>query len=79
LGTTRTRPVAVVLAEAQGWGEEDPRRAFLDQLWAAAKYLANTVLHEANQPTMLDLSEPESRTHLLLTAALSEWLTKLTE
>jgi len=28
---------------------------------------------------MLDLSEPESRTHLLLTAALSEWLTKLTE
>jgi hypothetical protein len=79
LGTTGTRPVAVVLAEAQGWGEEDPRRAFLDQLWAAAKYLANTVLHEANQPTMLEIGEPETRTHLLLTAALSEWLTGLAE
>jgi hypothetical protein len=79
LGATRDRPVAAVVGDAQGWGEEDPRRRFLDQLWTAAKGLANTVLHEANQPTMLNLSEPESRTHLLLTAALSEWLTGLTE
>jgi hypothetical protein len=79
MGATRGRPVAAVVAEARGWGEEDPRRRFLDQLWTAAKDLANAVLHEANQPAMLDLSESETRTQFLLTSALSEWLTFLAE
>ena len=79
LAATRQHPVAAVVADARGWGEEDPRRRFLDGLWAAAKDLPNTVLHEANQPAMLNLGEPETRAHLLLTATLSEWLTRLTE
>jgi hypothetical protein len=46
LAATRERPVAAVVADGQGWSEEDPRRRFLDQLWTAAKDLPNTVLHE---------------------------------
>lgn len=79
LGATQKHPVAAVVADGKGWDEEDPRRRFLDQLWSAAKNLPNTVLHEANQPTMLNLGEPETRMHVLLTAALSEWLTELTD
>lgn len=75
LDATRARPVAAVVGDLEGWPTDDPRRKFLDQLWTAAKDLANTAHHEANQSEELDLDEAETRTHMLLTAALSEWLT----
>ena len=54
------------MSESPGWGAEAPRRRFLGQLWAAVKDLANTVFHEPNQLTILDLGELETRTHPLL-------------
>ena len=75
LGATSKSPVSTVVGDAVGWTPSDPRRTFLDQLWVAAKGLANAAHHEADQPAPLSLGRPETRAHLLLTAALSEWLT----
>jgi hypothetical protein len=73
----KNRPVAQVIAESEGWAPDDPRRTFLDSLWAAAKDMANAAHHEADQAALVELGEPESRTHLLVTAALSEWLGRM--
>jgi hypothetical protein len=74
LTATAKHPVSDVVGDAQGWPAEDPRRKLLDELWAAAKNFANAAHHPAGLADPLQLAEPEARAHLLVTAALSEWL-----
>lgn len=74
LGATAKRPVAEVVADHRGWAATDPRRQLLEQLWVAAKGLANASHHEAEQDVEVNFDAASARAHLLVTAALSEWL-----
>lgn len=74
LGATKVKPVASVVADAQGWTADDPRRQFFDALWAAAKDLTNATHHEGSRTDVLELGESDARAHLLVTALLCEWL-----
>jgi hypothetical protein len=75
LGATAKNAVAQIVGDTRGWPPGDPRRKFLDDLWAAAKGMTNAAHHESGQPAPFELMEPEARAHLLVTAGLSEWLT----
>lgn len=76
---TGQRTVSQVVGDAQGWDADDPRRRFLDTLWVAAKDMTNATHHEGGRPVPLELTEPETRAHLLLTALLSEWLSAIAD
>ena len=74
LKATTGRPVAAVIAERRGWSEDDARRKFLDNLWAAAIDIVNEPHHPEGKAVAQEFDACDARFMLLLTAALSEYI-----
>jgi hypothetical protein len=76
LGANKKHPVAQILAEKQGWPENDPRRKLLDQAWQGLWFVVNPPHHPEWEQDFRP-SHADARFCLLLTAILSEYLDSL--
>lgn len=74
LGATREKPLAAVVAERRHWPEQDGRRAFLDSVWKATTDISNAPHHPEGEASNQQLDAEDARLVLILTAALSAYL-----
>jgi hypothetical protein len=74
LGATRKNRVAEVIAGARGWQEGDVRRDLLDALWKEVGDIANAPHHPEGDVDAEIFDARDARLVLLLTAALSEYV-----
>jgi hypothetical protein len=76
LEANKDHHVANVIAEKRRWGQsaDDGRRDFLDGLWKAATDIVNNPHHPEGHPTVQLFDAEDARMVLLLTAALSEYV-----
>ncbi len=74
LRATKSRPVAMVVAERLGWSEDDGRRRLLDTLWKATTDFVNAPHHPESTTAPVALDARDARLSVLLTALLSEYL-----
>ncbi len=75
LGATKARPLAAAVAERRGWVAGDSRLAFLDAVWKAATDVVNVPHHPEGRPGTQHFDVADARLMLLLTAALSTYIT----
>ncbi len=73
-GATDKKHLADLVATAQGWAQDDPRKDALDKIWTALINGSNAPHHPESQPAGYEPSAHDARLHLLLTAAVSEYL-----
>jgi hypothetical protein len=72
-GATKTRPLADILAAHHAWPATDPRIKWLDSIWRATVDMSNEPHHpESGSIHMLD--RHDARLHLMIVAALSDYL-----
>jgi len=74
IGATKHRTVAAIIAEGQGWTDDDGRTVFLDGLWKSAKDIVNTPHHPEGSPIEQNFDASDARLMLILTATLSQYL-----
>lgn len=74
LEASKQKPVATVVGKRLAWPEGDPRRSLLDALWKGLTDVANTPHHPEGQTQPFAPSAADARLQLLLSAALSEYL-----
>jgi hypothetical protein len=73
-GATKNRRVADVISDERGWTEDDVRRQMLDQLWKEVGDVANAPHHPEGNVDAELFERRDARLVLLLTAALSEYV-----
>jgi hypothetical protein len=73
-GATDKKHLADLVATAQGWAQDDPRKDALDKIWTALVNSSNAPHHPESQPGGYEPSAHDARLQLLLTAAVSEYL-----
>ena len=76
LGAGKSQSVASIIAARRTWREDDGRRAFLDRLWKAAIDIVNAPHHPEGQPTAQHFDAADARLMLVLTAALSQYVSE---
>lgn len=76
LGATKEKPLATVVTERRRWPEGDGRRAFLDSVWKAITDITNAPHHPEGEASGQQFDAPDARLILLLTAALSAYLSE---
>ena len=75
LDLPKGKRLASVVADQQGWAEDDPRRKALDKLWDGMQLLVNNARHEEHHD--IPWTAADARASVLLTAVLSQYLTDL--
>lgn len=73
-GATSKRPIATVIAQSLGWQQDDVRVKFFDSAWKAAVDLVNVPHHPEGQPRDEHFYAADARLMLMVTAALSEFV-----
>ena len=76
LGATKEKPLAAVIAERRRWPEGDGRSAFLDSVWKAMTDVTNAPHHPEGEASSQQFDVADARLILLLTAALSAYLSE---
>jgi hypothetical protein len=74
LKATKSRHVATIIAEEQGWADDDGRTRFLDRLWIAATDIVNVPHHPEGELTDQAFGAADARLMLMLTACLSQYV-----
>jgi hypothetical protein len=67
-GAADKKHLADLVATAQGWAQDDPRKDALDKIWTALINGSNAPHHPEPQPAGYEPSAHDARLHLLLTA-----------
>lgn len=78
LSADKKNRVADIVAKRHGWAEDDNRIGFLDGLWRAAIDFTNLPHHPERFDEQQHFDAEEARLMLLLTAALSEYVSRRT-
>jgi hypothetical protein len=75
-GATKNKHIAQVIADDRGWSDDDVRRQLLDSLWKEVGDVANAPHHPEGDVDVEVFERRDARLILLLTSALSEWVSE---
>ncbi len=76
LGADKSQPVASIIATRRAWHEDDRRVTFLDRVWKAAIDIVNAPHHPEGHPAEQHFDAADARLMLMLTAALSRYVSE---
>ena len=77
LVATSRQHLAELVADAQGWAADDPRRKLLDAIWQALLDAANMASHPEGQILSYQPTAHDAKLSLMMTATISEYLYRL--
>jgi hypothetical protein len=74
LRATKAQPIGVIVAVGHGWSSEDARIAWLNGIWHALIDMSNAAHHQESRAERQGFSMHDAKLHLMMTAAVSEYL-----
>jgi hypothetical protein len=71
---SKSTPMGDVLAKERQWGQDDPRRKFVNEIWKAVIDIVNTAHHPEGQSRPQEFNAADAQLVLYLVTILSEYL-----